>query len=360
MLCIDTYQNFLFVFLEEYKNFPLEKITYDSKSIYLDTKHMDLAGLCEAKLYMRTENVKLWEKLDSFNGMLSVQGPPGTGKSSLVWAWTYYQALQSSQKFVWLHYSSIGAANFVILHKKEGKVVRNLSEADYKFNNVLSSIGSGNCTVIVDGLTKQNYMSIMGQVTMWYDQSRKERKAVFVSSYSIQTKIQDHIADHIVYSWTYEQYEKACSYPFIFSEFKEKLFPVDSSINTSLQEILKFTTDPNQSLQEIKGISENSKKNFKKMMNEVMYERFYYAGGCARWFFGYNFEKTISDIKKRVDSIYRLDEYMKDLPGHKNTNTVNPVLACFEDDEDDVFVLVSRYIAHFFSRRCGVSVLKGL
>ena len=293
---------------------------------FLITQLMKDAGLNEAKmLFMRPRAVQLWEclQLSPEENIYYVQGLPGTGKSSVIWTWACWCASSEKDKVVWLHIGKLGPCTMAILDNKSAIFV--VCGIDDFHENLLEECGK--CIVIVDGITKRETANLMAKVLIWKSGS-SDSKLVIVTSDSHLVSGEDSAgwAKFRMYSWTLEEYKEACQCDAFFDLIEANLHVED-------------------------GVS--------KKKDELIQEKFFLAGSCARWFFGLNIDATTKDINHHISHVSNYKNVLSGLQGQKCEQHIHHLCSSFESVEGRKGI-VSKYAAKKMLLRCELELAKGL
>lgn len=116
--------------------------------------------------------------------------------------------------------------------------------------------------------------------------------------------------------WTLEEYKLACNDQNFMKFVSEKFFQ---------QETLK---------------EENN-------LEEILEEKFFFAGHSARYMFNFTIEQTLSDIHSNLNRIDSVDQLFKGLLGDASQTAVNHLFSKIDSKP----VLVSQYVARELAKR---------
>ena len=240
-------------------------------------------------LYVRDVMVNLWTTLDTFSGLLVIQGCPGSGKSSLVWAWFLYSSTHLNMAYVCINERYISIAT----GSEEGLLYQNdIFEDDTMFSSLKLLISSCEQDVLViDGIDEENVRSLAIASRKYIE---KGMRIIFLGSGRVDTvKIQERLPitleKFIVPSWTLEEYI-AVSHNDDFWNCVESKFEERSDRDDSVQ------------------------------------QKYYYAGGCARWMLGYTQSEVIEFVLNQLEKVPNLRSLLTGLQGPKSGTAVNHLL----------------------------------
>jgi hypothetical protein len=271
---------------------------------------------------MREQAQSLWKVLDK-SAHCIINGPPGTGKSSLVWAWACYRGSVCKEHTVWMHYGHFGGVTMVVLNGSEGRVIFS-SILDDLMNDLIKLVrakSNNPVNLIVDGITKKN-STIIGSLHTY--RRLYGAKIIIVTSLSLITSIQEFPGwkEFTMFGWTFQDYKQACAHP-----------PFYNTVKSNLEEL-------------VNGKEEEDVDNLLK-------NRFFLAGHCARWFFNFDIKSTIADIDK---NLCISEAYLQNLIGSRDGRTANTLLSSFGHNEQ---CIVSEYATRYFTLKCKFSIISG-
>jgi hypothetical protein len=292
----------------------------DVKGMSVSVKQKDIAGFStkESLLYVRDETVALWHALNDTSGSsLSIDGPPGTGKSTEVWAWALWKAQQDEVLVSWFHSNSNDMLKVLIDGKK--KVI-----TSGFLTNIHSIEDSEGSILIFDGVTARESRTIKRACCNWR-RAEGGRRFIVVSSVSTtsacQEKIEANIEEFTVGSWTFEQYQSACDDEAFFEQVKDKL------------------SCPGPEVVEDKQV--------------LLANKFYFAGGCARWMFEFIYDIMMSDLSSHMRRVKDYALCYADGGGDENSDAVNhlrgvTILA----NNDKKYFFISKYVTVELAMKC--------
>jgi hypothetical protein len=267
-------------------------------------------------LYIRDEVREMWSFLDEPARTSMVQGPPGTGKSSSTLVWARNEAA-SGKSVLWVHLCQGYPA--VVAHL-EGTTVVPIGEMEITTVEMLVRSSTANI-IVLDGVVSETRAALLEAVGAWV--SRQDgRRVVRVTSESItvtgETLAQTRTKEHTVPSWTLEQYKTALT----SDSFKEK---VEANLGHG------------------------------GSLDEKLANKFFLAGGCARWAFGFSYAGALVDIDKQLARSKDKQALSAGLQGHKAEGAVNHLI---QRPRDGKSFLVSGYVARCLSEDCELSFVR--
>jgi hypothetical protein len=295
----------------------------NDQDTWVDVNWLNIAGLSvgdttankTARIFVREEAHEMWRKIESSiddSMSLSVEGPPGTGKSTEAWAWALWKARTTKKNVVWFHSTSKLITEVIIDGNADTLSYRWVSQPELDEVIRLSA-----CDFMVfDGLTGKNSQSINTALGVW-KRSGAARQFITTSSQAIKGTVEHKeeagIDNFSVPSWTLLQYERACEDDALFDEVKQKLVCGAHDATTSKPELLRA--------------------------------KYYYAGGCARWMFGFNFARFQTDFTTHWSSVGDYSSFFKGQTGEKAVNAVNHLRSIVKLNNGDLKVFfVSKHV----------------
>mmetsp|Transcript_999 Transcript_999/g.1221 ORF Transcript_999/g.1221 Transcript_999/m.1221 type:complete len:589 (-) Transcript_999:188-1954(-) len=296
---------------------PIAEIT----DYFISSKHLKVAGLSTADsniLFMREEACQLLKKLqeDEDHSFL-IQGPPGSGKSSVVWLWACLMATTSD--IMWVHLDPIGLSSCVRLYN--GKFY-SFTKHDNLLNDMIATC---NChTIILDGITKDN-IKLIGTALSGIRRLDNIGGPFVVAVASTQLVMalehlqQQNIKVLSMDSWTLEQYNNCCSNEDFYDEVKTKL-------------------------------GEGEEKD------ERIINKYYYAGGCARWMFSFTVNETCIDVENHINKCENFVQLIEESSGPSSNVAVNHL----RQKRGNAHFIISKHVMREIVKKCDKTFIKGL
>jgi hypothetical protein len=284
--------------------------------LFLQVSGLDIAGLAESRfgeklLYVREEVSVLFDFLISSSRTKLVEGPPGSGKSSATWAWACQKA-ETTASVLWAHVQKGGGAVVATLSEKTVKVVGTLPLS--KLIGVISKTTVD--IVVLDGIVGNNerIQSLLDEAASWVTWG-PERRVVQVTSESftipIEQLMSSNTTEHRVTSWTFEQYTAAIHSADFFAQ-------IDGCFGDE------------------------------ETMEDKMGNKFFLAGGCARWMFGVTIDEASADIEKHLDRVNDKVLLVSGMQGAKAVGSVNHLVQRLKSGT----FLVSEFVARQLAETC--------
>ena len=280
---------------EELAKSPVVEITQESLNVsgtFKSVQKMEfLVGSVGnvGALYVRDVMVALWTTLNAFSGLLVIQGCPGSGKSSLVWAWFLHSSTFRNMAYVCINERYISIAT----GSKEGLLYQNdIFKDDAFFASLENLISSCEKDVfVIDGIDEENVRSLAIASRNAIDRGKR---IIFLGSgrvdiLKIRERLPITLEKFIVPSWTLEEYI-AVSHNDDFWNCVESKFEQGSDRDDTVQ------------------------------------QKYYYAGGCARWMLGYTQSEVIEFVLSQLEKVHDLRTLLTGVQGPKSGTAVNHLL----------------------------------
>jgi hypothetical protein len=175
--------------------------------------------------------------------------------------------------------------------------------------------------IVLDGVVSETRAALLEAVGAWVLR-QDGRRVVRVTSESItvtgEALAQTDTKEHTVPSWTLEQYKTALT----SDSFKEE---VEANLGHG------------------------------GTLDEKLANKFFLAGGCARWMFGFSYGSALVDIDKQLAKSNDKQALSAGLQGHKAEGAVNHLI---QRPRDGKTFLVSEYVARCLSEDCELSFVR--
>lgn len=286
---------------------------------------------------------------DGYTGL--VFGQPGTGKSTAAY---YYACCLAGQgwQVIWIHIGkqslAVAPISCVLLDQTRKRTCEG-QDINAMFNQVVgSSVTSCKMgrVLFLDGMTTADeFKAVEKSALIWGGHGRdstEERRLFFISSMSSSNR---HIEEDELhrrrvfkqYSWTWNEYEKALGSK-VFAEYAS-LFLVGDTTQTRNDN----TTRPVDLF------------NWGK-------EKYYYAGGCARFMFQFNLVAVKNTINDCIDSVQDYQGLLNGNIGPSPNGSLNRLFSVLPDtssnDGSSLQSLVSKYAGDKLAHKLGPNRLK--
>eukprot|EP01097_Dermamoeba_algensis_P012164 TRINITY_DN99_c0_g1_i11.p1 TRINITY_DN99_c0_g1~~TRINITY_DN99_c0_g1_i11.p1 ORF type:complete len:429 (-),score=82.89 TRINITY_DN99_c0_g1_i11:547-1707(-) len=178
--------------------------------------------------------------------------------------------------------------------------------------------------LIIDGLRDSHGLEWQRNAFSWWHSKRQHRKVIIVASAKINIKPQEKynfgIEDHLVSSWTLQEYVEACG---------------DEHIWNEVLPILKAGFD-----------------NTNLTNDEVIRRKYFLAGGSARWMFEFPKKEVEDQITTAVRQVTDFTKIFNGLQGDLSPFTVNQLISVFNTHSGPTSGIVSQAVCQRISRLC--------
>eukprot|EP01097_Dermamoeba_algensis_P012171 TRINITY_DN99_c0_g1_i5.p1 TRINITY_DN99_c0_g1~~TRINITY_DN99_c0_g1_i5.p1 ORF type:complete len:607 (-),score=118.66 TRINITY_DN99_c0_g1_i5:126-1946(-) len=263
-------------------------------------------------IYMRDEATLLWEKANHSKALV-VTGPPGVGKSILMWTWALEQSKE--KKVLWIETAVMSRC---AVYLGGGKITR-------KFPLEVGDITTSEDDIlIIDGLRDSHGLEWKSSAFTWWQMHQKHRKLIIVASSKINLKFEEMfsygVVDHLVSSWTLQEYVEACNDENIWNEIHQNLL--------------------------------TGYDNMYLTKDELIQRKYFLAGGSARWMFEYPKNEVEHHITNAVRQVADLTRIFSGLQGDLSAPAVNRLISVFNTPLGPTSGIVSQAVCQRISRLC--------
>ena len=323
---------------------PLERIEVELTPLREMKDFVNVSGLCSAglseeesdrrRLFMRNASLELLNKLrGDFRG-LRIFGAPGVGKSILVWMWACDEFLTNKKKVLWVHLRKMRFSQSVLMSGGEVFKVED-TDADY----VLFSDAD---IIVVDGVTEGESQEYTRNLFYW-EGYRKHRKCVQVASTQLRiNKVDDKIDKILRFKlppWTLQEYITACRDREFYNE-----------VSCMFEDLREGAAN-----EDIASLKDEDRE-------DVIAEKFFYAGGSARWMFNFTTKQVMEEIMDESQKVDSFNTLIKGGGGDASKSTVNHLWVEYPVASGGglkkSFFFVSQYVAREMLRLCGAADMK--
>ena len=314
-------------------------------------KLLDAAGLVfhedNEPLFCRENTLRLWDTLsrwsaparDGLSVVGHVRGPPGTGKSTTTFAWLQAQVDSTGKSSTWFHVDSSSLVHCVeFIKKKNGGV----SYTEPK-QEVIKKLGGliKKCTstiLVLDGVKSSDiFKNILSPaVRIWAGEKQGARTAVLIASGAFpEPRLEDAVSkttrmDSVnIWSWTREEYIRA---------FKRAR--PNSNFGKRVSKKRRVEATPGDAAAMANEASENGAvaaedNALDDDLLEDIDDKYFYAGGCARYFFLFSTQQVKKEISNAVNTLKKTDiaEVLSTGSGHEENR--HRLVSFFQSDEND-------------------------
>jgi hypothetical protein len=295
------------------------------------THHFDLSfpGLSSQNstcLYFRQPAIHLIGELSQDIRAMMIQGPPGSGKSSITWAWA------CEQDYVcWIHLDELKGT---VCWKDASD---SWSKATYSNDSLSAFVDSSKSRVLIlDGIVKEKHEILLSHaVANWLDVD-VGRKLIIVCSlqYVIKTetlKVHNYKTFQMP-SWSLEEYTSAYSHVMMKHSITTEILP------------------ENEVQDEDEKVKDEKDKDKEKLQ-----DKFFVAGGSARWMFQFTVNEVIADIEMHVSRIGSdLTLLMNGLLGERSNTSISHLFCVFNTKEA---FIVSEFATRSIAEKCEAAFL---
>jgi hypothetical protein len=302
-----------------------------------DVKLLGRAGLVFNRdrdkefLFCRDDTLRLWKTLSTWSAPAQdglsvvghVRGPPGTGKSTTTFAWLQAQVALTGKSVAWFHVDSNNIVHRMVFKKNRGGGGVSYTRPEkVPIDKIQVHITKCTSTILVlDGVKSFDIFknSIVPSVRVWAGKEPGARTAVLVSSGAfpeqrpedaINLEIRNEVFQN--WSWTRDDYVRAC-----------KRDRPDSNFSDRVRK--KSRVAANAISGDVVAVPVADENAVDEALMEDLDDKFFYAGGCARFFFGFSTEDVKKQIVADVDSLRIAN----------NVETRHRLVSLFQSDETD-------------------------
>ncbi len=275
---------------------------------------LDIAGLDTEqntqRMFVRKDWAEYWTTLMS-NKSVFLTGPPGTGKSSLVWAWSLYQA-HNKVALRWIHLTPF---TFYAVDFSNGSY--------YSWNSDIADLSTAlsNCdasVLVVDGITHDRTLPI-GKAESWWLDSKQNRKLIYVSS--------------LQFVWGQEHYDRLKMEKLVLPGWEEE----------------DYLTACQQDAEFLKAVTPMLDTRISNDVKVLISAKVTIAGACARWMFGMNTDKARQDILRFIRKAGNAEQLIAGLCGTSSEQAVNHLITTTRDEHPS---FVSLFVAREIGKKC--------
>jgi hypothetical protein len=215
----------------------------------------------------------------------------GAGKSTTTFAWVQSLVHTTGKSVTWFHVNSTNLVHRVDF-KCESREVSYMAPNLISIDNLQTSIVECTSAVLVlDGAKGTDIFKnrLLPEVRLWAGKKKGERTAVLVSSGAVpEARIED-VSSEIInmvfqnWSWTLEEYVSAFKYARSGSNFGARVTK-KRKVETTSGAVVGETILCDGIMADID-------------------DKYFYAGGCARYFFGFSTQQVKKSISDAVNSL---------------------------------------------------------
>ena len=329
--------------MESVPSFVLAPLSSDPKIFRIESFYHRGGGLVDGKrdviLYRRNafeEQFEFMQKKIIDGGILGwILGAPGTGKS--VTGFAFGLSLDRAVwDFIWVKLDRDSNPKCTIFEGNQKFLAPCTNEMI--INMLKSTRGSQQKFLIIDGFVRgvAAHEEILRASTSWRDRDQAKHRLSLICSLSTRGKKNDgydlvnRVEEFLVCSWLLGEYLLAVCSP-DFAKSVSTALGCDSATTAEIQELVK--------------------------------QKHYFAGGCARYMFGLStsaVKKSIDDAVETVSTGLASDFF---LTGPRGLNTINRLFSLFRESNGDnrhYDTFVSRYAASALGLRATPAILRSI
>ena len=331
---------------------------------FLGVRLLETTGLPDhGPLYCRMQTCRLWEELcewshpqvDNRSIVGIVRGAPGTGKSTTTFAWLQRHVLLTGKSVSWYHvtdYKMVHRVDFV----KSNDVLCYKKAPKEGFHTLAGHIEKCSADVlVVDGfrdIPAFENAGIRGRVRIWAGNKPGKRTAVIVSSYAFKTKIEEkedletRVVEFQKLSWDRAEYLAAH-----VADSKRVRPDPDFGMKRSKRRRIQLDGGDDEAL--AAEASDQTHTGLVEGLLEEIDEKYYYAGGCARYFFGFSVDEVQASLKDAVDALSKTDVREVLQRGSSHPESRHRLVAFFEEGGVVRKRIVSQYAVRLLVEHMG-------
>jgi hypothetical protein len=260
-------------------------------------------------LYFRASSFDLFEQLNLPKPIIMIQGPPGSGKSSMTWVWA-----SQLDSVCWIHLDELVAT----VCSRDGPEWVRYTESHEGVLDIVASWHSK--FLILDGIVKEKHAELVSRaIAKWLIEGKK---LVLVCSlqYVIKAEtLQVHkVAPFEMPSWTFQEYQEAYANEDFKKSISEDIFPDGDNDEEKLE------------------------------------DKYFVAGGSARWMFQFTVSDAIDDIERQISRVGTDAQLLlKGLEGERSNTSISH-LFCSLDKKP---FIISEFATRALAEKCESSFL---
>jgi hypothetical protein len=283
-------------------------------------------------LFLRQSVIDSYNKLDDFkkNG-LHFQGSPGTGKSTTTWLWAL-KNFAGKKSVLWIHLTKIG--NHTCLRLSDSSIKKAIYTS--KEIDQLQAIISQNDLdiIIIDGVLGdvKEHTDLTFYLLSKLDSVKNQNKLhiVIVSSLAFDIDTESELERLKVEKsdmdpWSLEEYKQACNNEEFLMQVYSKLIKTKSGIEKNPN---PNRTNRTKSLDSYENEKKKAKNPtiFLNKINQLIENKFYYAGCSVRWMFEKTYDQVINYIGEHMRALIIGPELLNGKIGDKCLNAKNHLI----------------------------------
>ena len=318
----------------KWKIHPTDNFTRDEQleiNSFVSISYLKLAGIGKDdeihKLFIRECAMEAYKYLCTNEQGFIIHGPPGTGKSIITWFWVLQQVKFHQKTVIWIHVSN-NEHICLKLSQKEFFITQTILINNQILDLIRFSIPGQINIIVLDGVACNNnfqseFVTTLNNWRNYYNgKGIQTVQTVLVSSLSFKVCESDQyqIQPFLMYPWIFEEYKSACE--------NEEFF------------------------KSIKNFMENETYN-----EEMLNNKFYFAGASARWMFSTKTTEVISLINNYIDRLDLNEKLLNFNMGDKNPMILNHLIMQFPYKVNQQYFVPKRFFVSEFA--CKTIILRG-
>jgi len=316
----------------------------------------------EGTVFVREEFVQLWDRMqrfitmDDFNGLI-VEGPPGVGKSTEVWTWACFVSSQLSKSVFWAHIYNQRSVFCVQMTDSECRSLRCTLEASK------AELAVSSCEIVILDGYREEYGDVYQDLFAFLD--HPQRKACLVTSLAknLYGDRQDlsQVDKIAVGGWSLTDCKTACRDPTFFDEICPFLDMSQIGKASQTPNSAHGSTDGRSAFISVEGPKRRRESVTEEEINDLIEQKYFYAGGSARWMFTMNVPALKRVIQDHIERVTNFEEVYNGFHGLRCPTTNHLVISLRDGSSTGMEMrrnFVSKYVAGMLFENCKVNAFE--